>query len=103
MSAQYYGDPSEAYYRWDADQAEAQERFEKACPICQLCGEPITDEHCYCLTASADKEDRYLSCVHSTCIKVRPMGSSDRLNELLKWLVEDLCYTRTPFKEETNG
>lgn len=99
----YAGDPLDAFYRYDSDQAEAQERFEKTCPICQLCGEPITDEWCYCITSSSDREDRFLSCVHATCQKIRPLGRNDRMNELLRWLVEDLCYTRTPFKEETNG
>ena len=100
MSAQYYGDPSEAYYRWDADQAEAQERFERTCPICQLCGEPITDKYCYVLDPLGDEDDQFNSCVHVCCIKTQPLGRNDRMNELLRWLVEDMCYRETPIKEE---
>lgn len=96
MSAQYYGDPSEAYYRWDADQAEAQERFEKTCPICQLCGEPITDEHCYCLTTSDEIGEKMLACIHYPCLRVFKIGSNDKMDEILRGLIEEVAYCDTP-------
>lgn len=36
-------DPIEDFNRQDAEEAE----YEKLCPVCDLCGEPITDDYYY--------------------------------------------------------
>jgi len=36
-------DPIEDFNRHDAEEAE----YEKLCPVCDLCGEPITDDYYY--------------------------------------------------------
>lgn len=95
----YAGDPLDAFYRYDSDQAEAQDEYERACPVCQICGERITDDYCYCLSPSSDMYDTFRSCVHITCIKTHRVGHGDRMNELIRWLIEDTCYSRTPIKE----
>ena len=96
----YNGDPYEALYRYDAAQAEAEKMIERTCPLCQVCGEYVTEEHCYCLTSSTDADERFDACVHTTCVRVRPLSVSDKMNELIKYLVEDFCYAETPFKRE---
>lgn len=40
MPQLYWGDPDDAFARWDADQAE----YESKCPVCDYCDEAITDE-----------------------------------------------------------
>ena len=96
----YFGDPFRAFDQYDRDAADEQMRMERRLPHCQMCGELITDEYCYVLDPLGDKDDQFNSCVHASCIKASPLGRNDRMNELLRWLVEDTCYRETPLLEE---
>lgn len=93
---QYFGDPDEAYWRYDADQAKEDPRA----PRCLLCGERIYDDFCYVITKSDYGEEQWNSSVHRTCLKMRRgMKRDERYNDAVCDLIEDECYQRTPRKE----
>lgn len=96
MSGAYWGDPGDAYYRWDADQAEAERKLKRISPLCQLCGEPILDDHCYCLTTSDTTSEKMLACIHYSCLRVYQIGSNDKMDEILRGLIEEVAYCDTP-------
>lgn len=94
---QYYGDPDEAYWRYDADQAQDDTRA----PRCLLCGERIQDEQCYVLTKSYLKEEQRLASVHCACLKMRrnPMKYTKFMNAVIDLIEEEYCQ-KTPRWEE---
>lgn len=68
MRRLYWGDPDDAFNQWDADQ----EAYEKKCPICNYCGNRITDET-YLEVMVGLKLRRY----HEDCVMISRQSVSD--------------------------
>ena len=99
---QYFGDPIDAFHRYDRDADEAERGLIRLAPTCQLCGEPITDMYCYRLTKAEDLDEQMCACVHISCAKQMRMHHrfSDRFIELVRELIEEEYYGETPMREE---
>lgn len=85
-------------HEWEIEEAER--RFERTCPECLVCGEPIKDDFCFCVTTWRTNIERMLSCVHKSCFRYA-MRKSDypSLAVALDEFISDECDAKTPRRE----
>ena len=82
-------------HEWEIEEAER--RFERTCPECLVCGEPIKDDFCFCITTWDSNTERMLSCVHKSCFR-HALKQSDHsaLMEAIDEFISDCCGIATP-------
>lgn len=80
---------------YDAKKEEAERRWLRTRPSCNLCGEPITDDYCYVLTDDPTHGERMLSCVHKSCVRRYVRRRKNVFLDMVEELLDNY-YDHTP-------
>jgi len=86
---------AESWADYDAQKEEAERRWLRTRPVCNLCGEPITDDFCFVVTDYPEHSERMLSCVHTGCVRQYVRRRKNVFLDMVEEILENY-FDRTP-------